>query len=137
MIELLMVAALALPQDSRTTCNTYFGQTTCDTRVQPAPPANVPYDPYGAARANRFNEGMADGAALGRAMRERREAQDRADEARRAETAARNLRHRVSASLQVNDCDTALSIALDGGDIALARDVRAYCATPATPAAPQ
>lgn len=135
MIELLMVAAIGFPQDSRTTCNTYFGQTTCDTRVQPT----VPFDPYGAARANATNNGIANGYALGSAMRERREAQERADEARRNETTARNLRHRVSASLQMNDCDTALSIALAGGDIALARDVRAFCATPAptAPVAPQ
>lgn len=135
MIELLMAAALALPQDSRTTCSTVMGQWTCDTRAQP----NVAFDPYGSARTNSMNNGMANGYALGSAMRERREAQERADQARQAETQARNLRHRVSASLQVGDCDTAMFVALDGGDIALAREVRAFCATPATPApaAPQ
>lgn len=125
MIELMIATALAWPQDSRTICNTYLGQTTCDTRVQPS----VTYDP---ARAQR--EGFASGAALGAAMRERREAEERASEARRQETASRNLRHRVAASLQAGDCDTAMFIALDGADIALAREVRAFCATPAQPA---
>lgn len=55
---------------------------------------------------------------------------DRQRAALRAQKADQELRNRVVERLKANDCAGASSLALEGGNIELASQAKAYCATP-------
>lgn len=117
MIELLIVAALSMPQDTRTTCQpNAAGQVVCDTK--------------GPQRGPDMSCAGGDWLIAGCSYGAHREAR----EAREAQQRAATARDRAMALLRQDDCRGAVNAALDTGDLRFATEVRAFCATPALPA---
>lgn len=121
----LFVAAPASAQDSTTTCKRVFGTVQCDTEARQKPDfmgivnagkASVP-DLQEQERASLENEALRADIARQR-------------EAARARQADYDLRDKVVARLKENDCAGASALALEGGNIELAAQAKAYCTTP-------
>jgi len=141
MIVGLLLSA-ALQAQTVQTCGQELGKWVCRTTQEGA-----------AAPSQGFNQGLANGAALGSAMRRDREAggESREDrlvrmcgsrsfwnwctgaeesEARaliEAREARQSLRRAVTDKLASGDCPGAIRAALEGGDMDLAREARDFC----------
>lgn len=125
-----MAFALALAQDSTTSCRTFGGQTVCETT------RNAGWDAYNRARESAMRSNAPDqpldpdrcaggdwwlsGCTRGQhnAAREREQTQAR----------VRESRERVMTLLRAGDCPAAVNAALETGDLQFATDVRAFCA---------
>lgn len=140
---MLSAIMMALAIQTTTTCNTFGGTTTCNT---PASPPN-PWSTFNAARDGaaeaRYSAERA--AAASEERRDRlgyypecasrlfilagcsRRSHDEAVAAIAAEAAAKELRSRTLDVLAAGDCQGAVKLALEGRDLALAREVRSFC----------
>ena len=124
LLEIAFVATMAM-QDSVQTCGWVMGQWVCRTTD-----GRTPYQRSREEGMARYNDNFAAGAALGARLRQQREAEDAA----RAARATATLRRNVITRIQQGDCEGAVSVALDGGDLALATEARTLCQRPAAPA---
>ena len=114
MIGTALAIAVAIQSQQVQRCGWEGNQWVCRTQ-QSAP--SVAYDPIGSAQAGR--EQME---AIQNGLDQRRERE-------RIETADR-FRRTVGQLLSQGRCDEAVRMALDSGDISLAREAREFCAAP-------
>lgn len=119
------LAGPAVGQSSTTTCETVFGITTCNTRPQPQSGINwgIVNQQPAPNPGNAFMDGYVRGQQL-RAAEEERLARRRAE----ADAAsAKALGVAAGKLVAAGDCDGALKLALDAGDLDLAGSVKDYC----------
>lgn len=121
LLEMAFAAAL-VGQDSTSRCQVEMGQWVCRTTD-----GRTPYERGRDSSTRRFNDGMENGAALGAMLRRQRDA----EAATRRDREAAALRRNVITLLRQGDCEGAVSVALNAGDLALATEARTFCqATP-------
>jgi len=105
---LLIIAALLAGQSATTTCQTHSGITTCDTRDTGIQPSVPPTD-YSSRMAQIDTSGLDTLAANVRANK------------------GRKARKKVGKLIAAGQCDEAVSVALNAGDLSLASQARSFC----------
>lgn len=124
-----MIVALAMVlaiQDSTSRCQMEMGQWVCRTTD-----GRSAYERGRDNATENYNRNFAAGAQVGAQMRQRRLEEEAA---RQAQTSAA-LRRNVVTLVRQGDCAGAVSMALDGGDLALATEARQFCTAPPPPPA--
>jgi hypothetical protein len=132
---LVLAAAPASGQSTNTQCVWIGGTLNCDTRTSPTLDTSIPL------RAGQGGLDLAAMAAAQAAARQQQERQVQEQQVQRYDdrpAVLTELRVAVARRLRAGDCGGAESLALENGEIALATEVREYCATKAQSAqAPQ
>lgn len=122
---LSLVAIPAAAQDTTTTCHRFGNTVQCDSHTQTRPdysailnmpnPGNTFLDAFNAAQQQQDQQ-----------RAQRLQPTPQADDV----NYSRAIRAQVGEYLKAGDCETAKALALRSGEIALANEVRDYCAKP-------
>ena len=131
-----LIAAPVAAQDSQTTCTTNVGITNCTTHAESGsrginwgafqPPATQsPMDAFmQGRRAREEMDRQAAERAAANALAEQ------ANEQYRTRQMGATNRVAIGGLLRDGKCDAAITLALESGDIELANQTKAFCATP-------
>lgn len=104
-----------------------IGETLRCNTTQPPPPIPPIQGVDGGAMIDAYRQGQADRRAA------ERERNDRPQEQADSSLATEWARIVVAEHLKAGHCDEAINAALDAGEIELATQAKAFCATPGTP----